>query len=95
MRAHAFIAARVRATKPMAQPLCTQGFASGSLDIDAAAPRMFVDMGLETFVAQSYSKVVGLVGFQAVVLLAAPHPAVRFRGGENGQIGAEAAGFPG
>ncbi|KAG1658732.1 hypothetical protein FOA52_002747 [Chlamydomonas sp. UWO 241] len=39
-----------------------QGFASGSLDIDAAAPRMFVDMGLETFVAQSYSKNLGLYG---------------------------------
>lgn len=39
----------------------TQGFASGSLDKDAAAPRMFVDMGLEILVSQSYSKNLGLV----------------------------------
>jgi aspartate aminotransferase len=37
-----------------------QGFASGSLDEDAFAPRFFVDQGLETFVCQSYSKNLGL-----------------------------------
>ncbi|KAF5843910.1 aspartate aminotransferase [Dunaliella salina] len=37
-----------------------QGFASGSLDQDAAAPRLFVDMGLEILVSQSYSKNLGL-----------------------------------
>eukprot|EP00200_Dunaliella_tertiolecta_P004670 CAMPEP_0202353988 /NCGR_PEP_ID=MMETSP1126-20121109/9505_1 /ASSEMBLY_ACC=CAM_ASM_000457 /TAXON_ID=3047 /ORGANISM="Dunaliella tertiolecta, Strain CCMP1320" /LENGTH=428 /DNA_ID=CAMNT_0048946399 /DNA_START=70 /DNA_END=1356 /DNA_ORIENTATION=- len=39
-----------------------QGFASGSLDQDAAAPRLFVDMGLEILVSQSYSKNLGLYG---------------------------------
>jgi len=37
-----------------------QGFASGSLDEDAFAPRFFVDQGLEIFVSQSYSKNLGL-----------------------------------
>eukprot|EP00232_Nephroselmis_pyriformis_P003753 CAMPEP_0182913798 /NCGR_PEP_ID=MMETSP0034_2-20130328/38224_1 /TAXON_ID=156128 /ORGANISM="Nephroselmis pyriformis, Strain CCMP717" /LENGTH=459 /DNA_ID=CAMNT_0025050527 /DNA_START=29 /DNA_END=1408 /DNA_ORIENTATION=+ len=37
-----------------------QGFASGSLEVDAAAPRMFVEKGLETIVVQSYSKNLGL-----------------------------------
>ncbi|KAJ3158907.1 Aspartate aminotransferase, cytoplasmic [Irineochytrium annulatum] len=39
-----------------------QGFASGDLDRDALAIRMFVDMGFELFVAQSYSKNFGLYG---------------------------------
>lgn len=39
---------------------CVQGFATGSLDQDAAAPRMFVDRGIEAFFAQSYSKNLGL-----------------------------------
>jgi aspartate aminotransferase len=39
-----------------------QGFCSGDLDADAAAPRMFVDEGLEVLVAQSYSKNLGLYG---------------------------------
>jgi aspartate/tyrosine/aromatic aminotransferase len=39
-----------------------QGFATGSLDQDAWAPRYFVDQGLELFVAQSYSKNLGLYG---------------------------------
>lgn len=39
-----------------------QGFASGSLDTDAAAPRLFVDAGLEIIVSQSYSKNLGLYG---------------------------------
>ena len=36
-----------------------QGFASGSLDNDAFAPRLFIDQGLEVIVAQSYSKNLG------------------------------------
>lgn len=36
-----------------------QGFASGSLDDDAWAPRYFVSRGLEVIVAQSYSKNLG------------------------------------
>ncbi len=36
-----------------------QGFASGSLDEDAYAPRFFVDRGIEIMVAQSYSKNLG------------------------------------
>ena len=38
----------------------TQGFATGSLDRDASAPRMFVERGIESFFAQSYSKNLGL-----------------------------------
>ncbi|XP_068647456.1 aspartate aminotransferase, chloroplastic-like [Aristolochia californica] len=37
-----------------------QGFASGSLDKDAASVRSFVARGMELFVAQSYSKNLGL-----------------------------------
>ncbi|KAJ7523369.1 hypothetical protein O6H91_18G049000 [Diphasiastrum complanatum] len=37
-----------------------QGFASGSLDNDASSVRQFVARGLELFVAQSYSKNLGL-----------------------------------
>ncbi|MBA0694162.1 hypothetical protein Goari_004483 [Gossypium aridum] len=37
-----------------------QGFASGSLDTDAASVRMFVARGLEVIAAQSYSKNLGL-----------------------------------
>ena len=36
-----------------------QGFASGSLDADAYAPRYFVERGIEILVAQSYSKNLG------------------------------------
>ena len=39
-----------------------QGFATGSIDADAAAPRLFVDKGMEIIVAQSYSKNLGLYG---------------------------------
>eukprot|EP01023_Acetabularia_acetabulum_P021816 TRINITY_DN2155_c0_g1_i1.p1 TRINITY_DN2155_c0_g1~~TRINITY_DN2155_c0_g1_i1.p1 ORF type:complete len:483 (-),score=117.69 TRINITY_DN2155_c0_g1_i1:1059-2375(-) len=39
-----------------------QGFASGDLETDAYAPRMFAEKGLEFFVAQSYSKNLGLYG---------------------------------
>lgn len=37
-----------------------QGFASGSLDDDASSVRKFVARGMEVFVAQSYSKNLGL-----------------------------------
>lgn len=37
-----------------------QGFASGSLDVDAASVRLFVARGLELLVAQPYSKNLGL-----------------------------------
>lgn len=37
-----------------------QGFASGSLDEDASSVRLFADRGMEIFVAQSYSKNLGL-----------------------------------
>ncbi|KAL0687139.1 hypothetical protein Bca4012_086816 [Brassica carinata] len=37
-----------------------QGFASGSLDEDAASVRLFAERGMEFFVAQSYSKNLGL-----------------------------------
>ena len=37
-----------------------QGFATGSLEEDAYAPRFFVEKGLEVIVAQSYSKNLGL-----------------------------------
>ena len=36
-----------------------QGFASGSLDDDAWAPRYFASRGMEIIVAQSYSKNLG------------------------------------
>jgi len=39
-----------------------QGFATGDLDKDAFAPRLFVEKGLEIMVAQSYSKNLGLYG---------------------------------
>ena len=39
-----------------------QGFATGSLDTDAFAPRLFVEKGLEILVCQSYSKNLGLYG---------------------------------
>lgn len=39
-----------------------QGFASGSLDEDAYAPRFFVEQGVEVMVSQSYSKNLGLYG---------------------------------
>ncbi|KAK1275979.1 hypothetical protein QJS04_geneDACA003788 [Acorus gramineus] len=37
-----------------------QGFASGSLDEDAASVRLFIERGMEILVAQSYSKNLGL-----------------------------------
>ncbi len=37
-----------------------QGFATGDLEADAFAPRLFAERGLELFVAQSYSKNLGL-----------------------------------
>lgn len=42
--------------------MCSQGFASGSLDKDAYAVRTFVADGGECFIAQSYAKNMGLYG---------------------------------
>lgn len=42
-----------------------QGFATGDLDNDARAIRMFVDMGFQMLVAQSYAKNFGLYGERA------------------------------
>ena len=39
-----------------------QGFASGNLEEDAAAVRLFAERGIEFFCAQSYSKNLGLYG---------------------------------
>lgn len=42
-----------------------QGFASGDLDKDASAVRLFVDLGLEMIVCQSFSKNMGLYSERA------------------------------
>jgi aspartate aminotransferase, chloroplastic len=47
-----------------------QGFATGSLEEDAFAPRMFADRGIEFLVAQSYSKNLGLYGERVGALVA-------------------------
>jgi len=39
-----------------------QGYASGSLDKDAFAVRLFVDMGFEMYMCQSFAKNLGLYG---------------------------------
>ncbi len=46
----------------LASAVCLQGFATGDLDKDAFAPRLFVDKGLEIMVSQSYSKNLGMYG---------------------------------
>ena len=46
-----------------------QGFASGDLDRDAQAVRLFVDLGLEMFIAQSYAKNFGLYNERAGALV--------------------------
>ena len=46
--------------RPRDVRLRVQGFATGSLDRDASAPRLFVERGIESFFAQSYSKNLGL-----------------------------------
>lgn len=43
-------------------PKILKGFASGSLDLDAQAVRMFVADGGECLIAQSYAKNMGLYG---------------------------------
>jgi hypothetical protein len=55
-----------------------QGFATGDLEGDAAAPRLFAARGMELFVAQSYSKNLGLYAERigALNLLAAGAPEV-------------------
>lgn len=54
-----------------------QGFASGDLDRDASAIRLFADAGFELVVAQSFAKNFGLYGERAGCLhfVAAPGPA--------------------
>ena len=39
-----------------------QGYASGSLERDAFAPRLFLSMGFELFLCQSFAKNLGLYG---------------------------------
>lgn len=39
-----------------------QGFATGDLDKDVSAIRMFAEKGFSMFVAQSYAKNMGLYG---------------------------------
>lgn len=51
---------RSRSTFLMLHAPIFQGFASGSLDEDAASVRLFAERGMEFFVAQSYSKNLGL-----------------------------------
>lgn len=46
-----------------------QGFASGSLDDDAWAPRYFASRGIELLVAQSYSKNLGAPAILFMILL--------------------------
>lgn len=58
-----------------------QGFASGSLDEDAASVRLFVSRGMEVFVAQSYSKNLGLYAERVGainVISSSPESAVRY-----------------
>jgi aspartate aminotransferase, cytoplasmic len=43
-----------------------QGFASGDLERDAAAVRLFADAGMEMLLAQSYAKNMGLYGERVV-----------------------------
>ena len=47
-------------TLPVSHFHSQKGFATGSLDADAAAPRLFVEKGLEIIVAQSARKTLGL-----------------------------------
>ncbi|KAF4126700.1 aspartate aminotransferase, cytoplasmic [Geosmithia morbida] len=42
-----------------------QGFASGNLAVDAGAVRLFVELGLELFIAESFAKNFGLYGERA------------------------------
>ena len=42
-----------------------QGFASGDLDRDALAVRMFVEAGVELIICQSYAKNMGLYGLSS------------------------------
>jgi aspartate/tyrosine/aromatic aminotransferase len=46
-----------------------QGFASGDLERDAAAVRLFADAGMELLLAQSYAKNMGLYGERVVSAL--------------------------
>ena len=57
----------VSATQPS---FVLQGFASGDLERDAAAVRLFADAGMELLLAQSYAKNMGLYGERVVTTLA-------------------------
>jgi aspartate aminotransferase len=50
-----------------------QGFATGSLDTDAFAPRLFVEKGMEILVCQSYSKNLGLYGERVGAIVLVSH----------------------
>ena len=52
-----------------------QGFASGSLEADAAAVRLFADAGLEMLLAQSYAKNMGVLSLPP---LHASHPQILY-----------------
>ncbi|KDD77066.1 class I/II aminotransferase, partial [Helicosporidium sp. ATCC 50920] len=52
-----------------------QGFASGCLDRDAAALRLFADAGVELLLAQSYAKNMGLYGERVGALTLLSHDA--------------------
>eukprot|EP00976_Prorocentrum_cordatum_P045184 912427-Prorocentrum_minimum.AAC.1 len=51
-----------------------KGFASGDLDRDALAVRMFVEAGVELIVCQSYAKNMGLYGSSRLLHLPHVHP---------------------
>lgn len=56
-----------------------QGFASGSLDDDAWAPRYFADRGIEILVAQSYSKNLGAKISSSLLISADVHRCIATR----------------
>lgn len=50
-----------------------QGFASGDVDRDAFAVRLFVEQGHKVALAQSFAKNMGLYGQCLIILLHVPH----------------------
>ena len=50
-----------------------QGFASGNLDNDATAVRLFVERNIEFLLAQSFSKNMGFYGMNEISLRILPH----------------------
>ncbi|KAK8505411.1 hypothetical protein V6N12_067377 [Hibiscus sabdariffa] len=62
--------------------IIADGFASGSLDADAASVRMFVARGMEVIAAQSYSKNLGLYAERIgaiIVVCSSPEAAARVK----------------